>query len=126
MLAAMMAAVGMASIISLPAQAMKHRFSKAVMCQALGHTCEAPARYRSGPFLEPPRIVSVSMQRIQAICVGEVSAASGSIFPYSVMGCAQLTGSGCMVHVSNSLKEVAGLYELVLAHELAHCRGWRH
>ena len=106
---------------------MKSRFSKAEICEALGHDCEPPAAYRSGPFLEPPRVVSVSMQQIQAICAGEVNAATGSGFPYAVMGCAQLTGSGCIVHVSNSLKTVSPeLYNVVLAHELGHCRGWQH
>ncbi len=126
LLAAALMVAGLTALHPDPAMAMKSRFSKAELCQVL-YPCEPPARYQSGPYLEKPRIVSVSMQQVQAICAGHSDMAAGSGFPFTVMGCAQLTGTECVVHVSDSLKKVSGdLYKLVLAHELGHCRGWRH
>jgi hypothetical protein len=62
------------------------------------------------------------MQQVQAICAGEVQAAGS---PPSVMGCAQLANGACVVHISS--KSISqDLYDLVLEHELGHCRGWVH
>lgn len=53
--------------------------------------------------------------------------ASGGSFNFGIMGCAELTGTSCIVHVPSDLQaEIPDLYKIVMAHELGHCRGWVH
>jgi len=126
LLPAALAAAIVGSLAPTPSLASQSRFTKAELCQVL-YPCEPPTRYRSGRFVKQPRIVDVSMRQVEAICAGRVSHARNGDFPYTVMGCAELTGTECIVHISTSLKTVSPLlYDLVLAHELGHCRGWRH
>ena len=113
-------------LCSLPAVAAntpRTEFSTATMCAAL-QPCVAPAEYSSGAFLDKPIIKLVTMRQIQVICgSGGEHASSGD----GVMGCAQLTGTACIVHLPSELKaQIPELYRLVLTHELAHCRGWVH
>lgn len=118
--------VALAMILcSLPATAANKRaeFSTATMCAAL-QPCMAPAKYSSGEFPEKPIIKHVTMNQLQAICGSSGDNASGTD---GVIGCAQHTGTACIVHLPSKLRaEIPELYRLVLAHELAHCRGWKH
>ena len=128
----------------MTANAKKARFSVDTMCAAL-QPCQPPAKYASGPFLKPPQVVHVTLRKVQRICgrgliaylgedafaggPGTIQAitASGGNFGPNIMGCAQLTSANCVVHVPSEFKsDVPELYDLVLAHELAHCRGWVH
>ena len=137
-------AIVLLALPAVTAQAKKAPFSTATMCEVL-QPCRPPAQYASGPFLEPPQIVPVTLRRVQAICGAGYAAflgkdaiasgpatvqavkASGGGFNFSIMGCAQLTGNACIVHLPSDLRaEMPELYALVLAHELGHCRGWVH
>lgn len=123
-LAVTFAAATSATYLAAPADAgfVPNHFSKETLCKVV-YPCVPPARYRSGAFLAPPKVVSVSMAQIQRICANETMA-MGEV--PTVMGCAELTGTQCIVHVSDSLKQIDGLYDVVLQHELGHCRGWVH
>jgi hypothetical protein len=112
-------------------------FSKVQLCQVL-QPCEPPAKFASGPFLETPVIRKVSLREVQTACGGRyrpflgdrgvatATANADSGFP-GIMGCAQFVGSACVVHVPRDIEAaVPELYALILAHELAHCRGWVH
>lgn len=104
------------------ASAAAPQFSNTQLCQIL-QPCEPPARYRSGPFVAKPVVREVSMGKVQSICGGTHAAANG----FGIMGCAQIRGGECIVHVPRNLKrELPALFDLVLAHEFGHCRGWTH
>jgi hypothetical protein len=122
--------------------AAKPQFSTATLCQVL-EPCQPPARYASGAFLAPPVVREITLRQVQSACSGyraflgdrpyqgaepvQAALAGGGALGFGIMGCAQLTGSSCIVHVPRDLKaELPELFELVLAHELGHCRGWRH
>lgn len=134
----------LAALIFTPTgvDAAKPEFSIEMMCAVL-QPCQPPARYASGPFLAPPVVREITLRQVQSACGGyraflgdrtfqgadtvQAALAGGGALGPGIMGCAQLTGSSCIVHVPGNLKtELPELFELVLAHELAHCRGWRH
>ncbi len=98
-------------------------FSKQQLCMVL-QPCEPPAKFASGPFLAKPVIREVSLRDIQRICgAGSAHAAANG----DIMGCARLEPTECIVHVPKDVKAaVPELYDVVLRHELAHCRGWVH
>jgi hypothetical protein len=97
--------------------------SEETVCAVL-QPCAVPASFSSGPFLAPPEVRDVPLARIQRICSGGLHAAAGG---NSLLGCAQLAGGKCVVHVPSDIKRaVPTLYRMILQHELAHCRGWRH
>lgn len=119
---------------AVTAQAKRAQFSTATMCEVL-RPCMPPPQYAKGPFLERLKVVSVTLRQVQSICGGggasadRTSAVVGSegTFNFGIMGCAQLTGTTCVVHVPSDVKaKLPELYALILAHELGHCRGWVH
>lgn len=126
-------------VLMMPAVAHAQKYSTAQLCEIL-QPCQAPARYSSGPYLAKPVIQQVSLKQLQRVCGGgssrflgpragheTVQAAVSANRDFDTLGCAQLTPSACIVHVPSDLRAVLpGLYRLVLAHELAHCRGWVH
>ena len=72
-------------------------------------------------------VIDVTLQQIQSICgaddVGRVGGGGDSV--PSIMGCATFQGGKCIVHVPGDLKTVLpDVYDVVLRHELGHCRGW--
>jgi hypothetical protein len=83
-------------------------------------TCQPPAKYASGPFLQKPIIRIVSARDLQSICQYAIGAQGDTI-----LGCAEMTGTTCLVRIAKEVRQ-AGLYETVVNHELAHCRGWRY
>ncbi len=108
-----------------PAQSadMPISISEETICAVL-QPCTVPASFSSGPFLAPPEVRDVPLARIQRICSGGMHASAGG---NSLLGCAQLAGGRCVVHVPADIKRaVPVLYRMILQHELAHCRGWRH
>jgi hypothetical protein len=126
------------------AAATRAAFTTAELCQIL-QPCQPPARFASGPFLEPPVIEKVTLRQVQSICGGGYSAFLGkqrdlgpetvqaalasaaSSFHSEIMGCAQLQTTRCVVHVPADLQaQLPDLYKLIVAHELGHCRGWVH
>ncbi len=131
--------VGIALMLPLAANAAKPHYSTQQLCQIL-QPCLPPAQYARGPYVAKPVIRQVSLKQLQGICGGGYAAFLGSkARPESVqaavdaggnfgaLGCAQLNASDCLVHVPGDLQAVLPeLYRLVLAHELAHCRGWVH
>jgi hypothetical protein len=126
-------------MLMIPAATQAQKYSTTQLCEIL-QPCEAPARYASGPYLAKPAIRHVSLKQIQGICGSAysrflgprtghetVQAAVSANAGFGTLGCAQLTASACIVHVPSDLRAVLpDLYRLVLAHELAHCRGWVH
>jgi hypothetical protein len=119
----------LAAMMALPAAAeAAPEYALATLCQVL-QPCQPPAQFASGPYLAPPVILEVTLDEIQAACdnghralIGKGQAAAPAF-----MGCAAFVGSGCVVHVPADVKlAVPELYDLILAHELAHCRGWVH
>jgi hypothetical protein len=114
--------------LALPAvaHASPPRFSVDQICKIL-EPCLPPAKYDSGSFVEPPVIVPVTLTQIQSICSNDIDGISpGSGFP-SIMGCATFEGGKCVVHVPADVSAtIPDLYNVVLRHELGHCRGWTH
>src|SRR6185503_18746319 len=85
-------------------------------------TCQPPSKYTSGPFLQRPIIRIVSGRALQSICANGVGASGDTI-----VGCAEMTGTTCVIRIAKEARQAgASLYNAVLNHELAHCRGWRH
>lgn len=127
-----------ACALMMPAAAQAQKYTTLQLCEIL-RPCQAPARYTSGPYLAIPVIRHVSLKRIQGICGGSYArlgprtgheTLQGAVLAHGdigTLGCAQLTASACIVHVPSDLRTVLpDLYHIVLAHELAHCRGWVH
>lgn len=113
--------VSLALALPIAAQAKTKKFSMTTICAVL-MPCQPPPRYASGPFLEKPVIELVTLREIQTIC-GDYGARGDE----GILGCAGLTPTSCIVHVPSDVK--AGLpevFRVILAHELAHCRGWVH
>lgn len=85
-------------------------------------TCLPPAKYASGPFLQPPVIRLVRARDLQSICANGIGAPGDTI-----VGCSEMTETTCLVRIAREARLGSGsLYQAVLNHELAHCRGWRH
>ena len=117
-------------VMATAAHAANPQFSKAQLCQVV-QPCEAPARYASGPFLATPVVRQVSLPEVQAICGGRALrpffGARAASMGTGIMGCARFDGSACVVHVPKDVKAaIPDLYDVILRHELAHCRGWVH
>ena len=129
------------SAIALMAPTAAHAangYSTEQLCQIL-QPCQAPPQYASGPFLAKPIVRRISLRQLQSVCGGGYAAFLGKKAPpqsiqaavasggFGTLGCAQLKATECIVHVPSDLGVVLPqLYRLVLAHELAHCRGWVH
>src|SRR5580704_2828044 len=57
-------------------------------------TCQAPAKYMSGRFLQRPIIRIVSGSALQSICLNGIGAQGDTI-----IGCAEMTGTTCLVRI---------------------------
>ena len=127
-------------VLMLPAEAHAQKYSTAQLCKIL-QPCQPPAQYASGPYLAKPVIRHVTLKQIQVVCdkghsrLRRVWTPQGNETMHDVssnadndiLGCAQLNANACIVYVPSNLKSVLpDLYRLVVAHELAHCRGWVH
>jgi len=113
--------------LALPASAhASQRFSVDEICKILV-PCLPPAKYDHGPFVEPPLIVDVTLSQIQSICSnGNEGVVEEGSLP-SIMGCAEFEDGKCVVHVPADIETtIPDLYNVVLRHELGHCRGWTH
>lgn len=135
--------VSLGLMMPTAAQATKARFSTATLCEIL-LPCLPPPQFARGAFLAKPIVQHVTLRQLQSVCGGgytaflgdkvrqrpvslQAAVASGNAADLGVLGCADLNATSCVVHVSSDLKaELPDLYRLVLAHELAHCRGWVH
>lgn len=135
--------VGLALMTPATAQATKVRFSTQTLCEIL-QPCQPPPPYASGAFLAKPIVRHVTLTQLQGICGGGYAAflgdkakkrpvslqaamASGQASDFGILGCAALDTTSCVVHLPADVKAaIPDLYQLVLAHELAHCRGWVH
>src|SRR5690349_8686516 len=78
---------------------------------------EPPARYASGPYLKPLRVLTLPVSDIAKIC-GHV-AQGGKM---ERVACAVFYRFSCYVYIANQLP--SGWRPGVLEHEKAHCRGW--
>ena len=108
-----------------PVAAKSPQLSTAELCEVL-QPCLTPAQYASGPFVEKPVIKLVTFRQVQSIC-GSGGQHGDAVGDDAILGCAQLTGMGCIVHVPRDIKAKSPqIFDLILAHELAHCRGWVH
>jgi hypothetical protein len=135
--------VSLGLMLSTTAQATKARFSATTLCEIL-RPCQPPPQYASGAFLAKPVVRHVTLRQIQAICGGGYAAflgdkvkrrpvslqaalASGDAADLGILGCAALDATSCVVHLPSDVKAaLPELYQLVLTHELGHCRGWVH
>jgi hypothetical protein len=133
----------LASLLPAAAPAAQGRFSSQTLCEIL-QPCRPPPAYASGAFLAKPVIHHVTLRQLQSICGGGYAAflgdkannrpvslqaamASGQAADFGILGCAALDTTACVVHLPGDVKAtLPELYGLVLAHELAHCRGWVH
>ena len=118
--------------VSGSAFAMQSQSQRNELCQIM-EPCLPPAQYASGPFLAKPVIVNVTLRQVQSICGGGARAFLGDRMTrtggndYSIFGCAQLQPTTCIVHVPSDVKAISPeLYDVILQHELGHCRGWHH
>ena len=130
-----------ASTGNTSASAAAYAARAGVLCAVL-LPCLPPTRYTRGPFVEPPTIERVSLATIQQACsTGEnivlsptskktprIQQALGNFGGgLSIMGCALITNTSCIVHVPSDVEKVIPrLYDIVVEHELGHCRGWVH
>lgn len=75
----------------------------------------APDRYMSGQTLAPAHIHMVDGKSLYATC----------ILPQAY-ACATLSLSTCDIYIWDGYqpKTSYGFYEVLLEHEMAHCRGW--
>jgi hypothetical protein len=127
----LLAALGMLLLAGTSVESAS--YSTAELCKVL-QPCVAPAKYAAGPYLAKPIIRVVSLREVQSACGGPFALnRKGAATIHAVMsgdgtlGCASIANNNCVVHVPGDLKSVLpDLYRLVLAHELAHCRGWVH
>jgi len=116
---------------STAAWAMQSQSQRNELCQIM-EPCLPPPAYASGPFLAKPVIINVTMRQVQKICGSGARAFLGDRVntagtPYSIFGCAKLEATACIVHVPSDVKAIsADLYDVILQHELGHCRGRRH
>ena len=135
--------LGLMVSASASAQPAKVRFSTATLCEIL-QPCQPPPQYARGAFLAKPVVQHVTLRQLQGICGGGYAAflgdkatqrpvslqaalASGNTADLGILGCTDLNATSCTVHVPSDVKAaLPELYQLVLAHELAHCRGWVH
>lgn len=113
------------------ATAMQSQSQRNQLCQIM-QPCLPPLLYASGPFLAKPVIIPVTLREVQSICGDGARAFLGdrvntAATPFSIFGCAELGPTACVVHVPKDVKAIsADLYDMILQHELGHCRGWRH
>ena len=130
-------------LLPIPAQATKARFSTETLCEIL-QPCQPPAQYARGAYLAKPVVQHVTLRQLQAICGGGYAAflgdkvkqrpvsvqaalASGDAADLGILGCTDLNAASCIVSVPSDVRaQLPDLYRLILAHELAHCRGWVH
>ena len=100
-----------------------------------------PAQYASGPFRAKPVIRHLPLKQVKNVCGSgyarflkpraparnETVQAAGMANADFALGCARLTASECIVHLPSDVRTaLPALYRVLLAHELAHCRGWVH
>jgi len=111
--------------IAATSAAHEPQFSVGRLCQILDH-CQSPSRYASRPFLAPPAVYELTLGEVQRVCRAPRRLFGGA--PASnIMGCSHFVGTRCVVYVPKDVRAVLPeLYDLILAHELAHCRGWTH
>lgn len=92
------------------------------LCQIVDH-CRAPARYATGPFRAEPVVRTMDARNLATWC----SNGQGLGGQEGPLGCTELGSDRCLVFISDKVRPASReLYDLVLAHELAHCRGWIH
>jgi hypothetical protein len=113
----------LAAIVLAPAAVNAASYSREQLCMIL-QPCEPPRAFASGPFVAEPVIIEVTLRQIQQRCG---SASENIVAADTIMGCALLEPTRCVVHVPKDVKAaIPELYDVVLRHELAHCRGWVH
>jgi hypothetical protein len=96
-------------------------FAHDTICQIL-QPCDPPAQYSSGPFLAQPVIMDMDQHEMALTCNGSAHGAAGG-----ALGCATFKQGYCIVTMSRDIKEtLPELYQVILQHELGHCRGWVH
>lgn len=89
--------------------------------------CRIPLRYRKGPFLAKPVIREVSVSEVRKGCSTNAEGASKGILDDYVLGCARIVDEECVIYVPTEARMISDeIFDMVIEHELAHCRGWVH
>ena len=102
------------------------KLKKADFCEAAKY-CRIPAKFRSGPFLAQPQLREVSLRDIQKRCSKSGHAAGPFGVASPVVGCAMFQGTNCVVYLPKEVRAISQeMFDMVVEHELAHCRGWTH
>jgi hypothetical protein len=87
--------------------------------------CRIPARFLSGPFLAKPLLREVPLREIQKRCSDHAVIPFGVASP--VVGCARFQSENCVVYLPKEVRAISQeMFDMVVEHELAHCRGWVH
>jgi hypothetical protein len=102
------------------------KVTKREFCAVMQY-CRIPARYRNGPFLAKPVIREVSLVEVKRGCSAGGDVASKGILSEYILGCARIVGANCVIYVPKEVRTISSeIFDMVLEHELAHCRGWVH
>jgi hypothetical protein len=94
---------------------------------ALAGCATTPLRaWEPYPWNEPEfLVINLPQVTVQKVCVGDAWLPPG----WSILACVQeigpmRRGQGCVIHIARDIDVV--LYNKILRHEKAHCRGWEH
>lgn len=102
------------------------KLTKRDFCAVMQY-CRIPARFRKGPFLAKPIVHEVSLPEIRENCTTGGETAKPGILSDYVLACARMLGDNCVVYVPSEVRSISqDIFDMVLEHELAHCRGWQH
>jgi len=120
---ALVAAGGIAGVAPNSAYA---KVTKREFCAVMQY-CRIPARYRKGGFLAKPVIREVSLSEVREGCSTTTEVSRKGILADYILGCARIVGANCFIYVPKDVRTISDeIFEMVLEHELAHCRGWVH
>jgi hypothetical protein len=122
-IAALLAIGAFASVVPDTGHA---KLSKREFC-AVAEYCRIPVQFRRGPFLAQPLLREMPIREIQKNCSRDGHAAGPFGVNSPVIGCAKFQDTNCVVYLPKEVRDLSkDIFDMVVEHELAHCRGWTH
>jgi hypothetical protein len=92
-------------------------------CRAL-HDCYIPEEFAQGSFVASPIFYLVGLDEVQNQCSEIVATLSEDNY---VIGCSVIGDGVCKAYVPFEVLDLSEeMFQAILRHELAHCRGWKH